>query len=116
MVGIDKSLYADDLDKPFDLHSYTSSKGGVVSLTRDLAVYWGRFGINVNSISPGMMIAKLQRKVFDKKVLSNLEARVPMKRVGDPKELIGGVVFLASDASSYVNGCNLVIDGGWVCW
>ncbi len=116
MVGIDKSLYVDDIDKSFDLHSYTSSKGGVINLTRDLAAYWGRFGINVNAISPGMMITKIQRKVFDKKVLNNLEKRIPMKRVGDPNELIGGVVFLASEASSYVNGCNLVIDGGWVCW
>lgn len=117
MVGIDKSLYVDDLDsKSFDLHSYTSSKGAVINLTRDLAVYWGRFNINVNTISPGMMVTKLQRKLFDKKVISKLEKRIPMKRVGDPSELIGGVVFLSSDASNYVNGHNMVVDGGWVCW
>ncbi len=116
IVGIDKSLYVDDLEKTFDLHSYTSSKGAVINLTKDLAVYWGRFGINVNAISPGMMVTKLQRKTFDKEVISKLEKRVPMKRVGAPSELIGAVVFLASDASNYVNGHNLVIDGGWVCW
>ncbi len=116
MVGIDKSLYVDDLDKDFDLHSYTSSKGGVINLTRDLAAYWGRFGVNVNAISPGMIVTELQRKIFNKEVLKKLENRIPMKRVGAPEELVGAVVFLSSEASSYVNGCNLVVDGGWVCW
>jgi len=116
MLGIDKSLYVDDLEKTFDLHSYTSSKGAVINLTKDLAVYWGSYGINVNAISPGMMVTKIQRQIFDATVISKLEARIPMKRVGDPSELVGGVVFLASDASNYVNGHNLVIDGGWVCW
>jgi len=116
MVGIDKSLYVDNMNKSFDLHSYTASKGGVINLTRDLANYWGRFGINVNAISPGMMVTKLQRKLFDKEVLKKLEKRIPMNRVGDPSELVGAAVFLSSEASSYVNGCNLVVDGGWVCW
>lgn len=116
ILGIDKTLYIDDINKTCDLHSYTASKGGVINLTRDLAVYWARFGINVNAITPGHVFTREQQKRFDKKVYSKIEARLPIKRVGDPAELIGGLVFLASDASNYVIGHNLVIDGGWVCW
>jgi NAD(P)-dependent dehydrogenase (short-subunit alcohol dehydrogenase family) len=116
MFGIDKSLYVDDLDISFDLHSYTSSKGAVINLTRDLACYWGRFNINVNAISPGMILTEVQKQVFEQKVIKKLSDRTPMKRTADPSELIGGLVFLASDASGFVNGHNLVIDGGWACW
>ncbi len=116
MLGIDKSLYVDDIDKSCDLHSYTSSKGAVINLTKDLAVYWGRFNINVNAISPGMMLTEVQKKVFDKNVVDKITSRVPMKRTGDPSELIGALIFLSSEASNYVNGHNLVVDGGWVCW
>lgn len=116
MLGIDKSLYVNDLDNLFDLHSYTSSKGAVINLTRDLACYWGRFNINVNAISPGMLLTKIQKEIFDQNVLKKLSDRTPMKRTADPQELIGGLIFLASDASGFVNGHNLVIDGGWSCW
>lgn len=116
IVGIDKSLYVDDIEKSFDLHAYTSSKGAVINLTKDLAAYWGRFGINVNAISPGMMATKEHRKNMGEKVFTNLESRIPMKRMGDPSEVVGSAVFLASEASSYINGANIVVDGGWTCW
>ncbi len=116
MLGIDKSLYLDDINESFDLCSYTSSKGAVINLTRDLAANWGRDGLNVNSISPGTMGTKEHREVFNEKVFSKLKNRTPLKRIGNPSEIIGSVVFLASEASSYVNGANIVVDGGWMCW
>jgi NAD(P)-dependent dehydrogenase (short-subunit alcohol dehydrogenase family) len=116
MSGVDKSLYLNDINESFDIHSYTSSKGAVINLTRDLAVYWGRFGINVNSISPGTMMTEEHVEFFNRQVLSKIKDRTPLKRIGNPTEIIGSVIFLASEASSYVNGANIVVDGGWTCW
>jgi len=121
MVGINKSIYTDDMDNQSDVYSFTSSKAAVINLTRDLAVHWGRFNININAISPGMMMTKIieekiDSKDYDKNIISRIESKIPMGRLAGPSELIGGVVYLASDASSYVNGHNLVIDGGWVSW
>ena len=121
MVGVNKSIYTDDVEDQSDVYSFTSSKAAVINLTRDLAVHWGRFNINVNAISPGMMMTKIiQEKIdnedYDKNIISRMETKIPMGRLADPSELIGGIVYLASNASSYVNGHNLVIDGGWVVW
>jgi len=92
--------------------AYHALKGGVVHLTRHLAVYWARDGVRVNCLSPGPFPspeapAEMVRRLCD---------RSPMKRMGLPHELKGAVVFLASDASSYMTGQNLVIDGGWTAW
>ena len=120
IVGQDKQIYTDDIDNNLDVYAFTSSKGAVINLTRDLAAHWGSFNINVNSISPGMMMTgnikkNINKGNYDENIISRLESRIPLKRLGEPSELIGGVIFLASDASNYVNGHNLVIDGGWVC-
>lgn len=121
MVGIDKSVYTDDVDNNHDAYSFTSSKAAVINLTKDLAVHWGRYNINVNAISPGMvMTSNIKKNInngnYDKNIIKRIESRIPMKRLSKPDELIGGVIYLSSDASSYVNGHNLVIDGGWTCW
>ena len=92
--------------------AYHTLKGGIVQMTRHLAVYWARHGVRVNCLSPGpfpspSVPADLVRRLCE---------RSPMKRMGLPHELKGAVVFLASDASRYMTGQNLVIDGGWTAW
>ncbi|MCO6457773.1 MAG: SDR family oxidoreductase [Pirellulaceae bacterium] len=93
--------------------AYHALKGGIVHLTRHLAVYWAREGVRVNCLSPGPFPDS--SRVPDG-LVPRLVARSPMGRMGVPEELKGAVVFLASDASSYMTGQNLVIDGGWTAW
>ena len=90
---------------------YSASKAGVIGLTRHLAAYWAESGVRVNSISPGG-IESGQNSQF----ISKYSQRVPMNRMGRSEEIVGAVLYLASDASSYVTGHNLVIDGGLSCW
>jgi NAD(P)-dependent dehydrogenase (short-subunit alcohol dehydrogenase family) len=92
--------------------AYHALKGGVLSMTRHLAVYWAPDGVRVNCLSPGPFPAPN----VSPKMVQRLSAKSPMKRMGRPHELKGAVVFLASDASSYVTGANLVVDGGWMAW
>lgn len=90
---------------------YSASKAGVLGLTRYLATYWAEKGIRVNSITPGGVFRGHQDPF-----LANYCARVPMARMADQDELRGAVIYLASDASSYVTGHNLLVDGGWTAW
>ncbi len=92
--------------------AYHTLKGGILHLTRHLAVYWADDGVRVNSLSPGPFPADSVAR----NLVSNLEEHSPMRRMGRPDELKGAVVFLASDASSYMTGQNLIIDGGWTAW
>lgn len=95
--------------------SYHAAKGGILQMTRYLAVYWAEFGIRVNSISPGSFPKGTLRR-DNPEFLARLEEKIPLKRVGRPAELKGAVALLASDAGSYITGSNLVIDGGWTAW
>ena len=91
--------------------AYSVSKAGVIALTMYLATYWGKTGIRVNSITPG--------GIFDNHsdpFLSRFKVLNPMGRMGDKEELAGALVYLSSDASSYVTGHNLAVDGGWTAW
>ena len=81
-------------------------------MTRHLAVYWASKGVRVNSLSPGPFPGLSAPKA----TVQRLEQKSPMKRMGQPDELKGAIVFLASPASSYMTGQNLVIDGGWTAW
>jgi len=92
--------------------AYQTVKGGIIQLARHLAVYWARDGVRVNCLSPGPFPSPRANP----KLVKRLEQKSPMKRMGRPGELKGAVVFLASDASSYVTGQNLVVDGGWTAW
>lgn len=90
---------------------YSASKAAVNGLTSYLSTYWADSGIRVNSLTPGG-IASGQNKTFDDKY-SN---RVPLGRMGQASELVGALIYLASDASSYVTGQNLIVDGGLSAW
>lgn len=90
---------------------YSASKAGVIGLTRYLATYWAGKGIRVNSITPGGAESG-QNEAFK----SKYAARVPMGRMAQPHEMVGALVYLASDASRYVTGQNLVVDGGLSAW
>lgn len=93
--------------------AYHALKGGVIHMTRHLAVYWAKDRVRVNCLSPGAFPnpAKVPEGLVDR-----LTPKCPMARMGLPHELKGAVAFLASEASSYMTGQNLVIDGGWTAW
>jgi NAD(P)-dependent dehydrogenase (short-subunit alcohol dehydrogenase family) len=92
--------------------SYAASKGGVVNLTRELASQWATRGVRVNTLAPGWFPSEMTAPMFDERGLRFIERTVPMKRAGREDELDGPIVFLASDASSYMTGQTLVVDGG----
>lgn len=91
--------------------AYSISKAGVLALTRYLATYWADFGIRVNAISPAGVY-----KNQEKKFIEQLVQRIPLGRMAYPEELKGPIVFLASDASSFMTGANLIVDGGRTIW
>ncbi len=111
VVGRDRRVYADTdmLGQPVD---YAAAKGGVIAMTRDLAGYLGPMGVNVNAISPGGFARGQHRKFVE-----GYADRTPLGRMGrEPDDMQGAVLFLASPASSYVHGHNLVVDGGFSTW
>jgi NAD(P)-dependent dehydrogenase (short-subunit alcohol dehydrogenase family) len=95
--------------------SYSASKGGLVHLTRELAVQWARKGVRVNAIAPGWFPSEMTAAMFkDERAIKWLRSRTPMGRTGEEHELDGVLLFLASDASSFVTGQVIAVDGGWV--
>lgn len=102
---------------PQEHTAYNSAKAAVIMVTKSLAVEWAEFGIRVNAIAPGYMLTPPVQKLReeDPDRWSGWMSRVPLRRVGVPEDLLGAVVYLSSDASSYMTGATLVVDGGYTC-
>jgi len=114
ILGPDQSIYEGSqyLDRKINTPAvYSASKAAVLGLSRYLATYWAKDKIRVNTIIPGG-VESGQNSEFVKKY----SARVPMGRMANPDEIVGAVIFLSSEASSYITGQNIIIDGGLESW
>jgi len=94
---------------------YNTSKGAVISMTRDLATSWARHGINVNAIAPGWFPTKMSGGLIEQSEDRMLQG-IPLHRFGNPEDIKGVILFLASPAGAYVTGQTLVVDGGATAW
>jgi gluconate 5-dehydrogenase len=94
---------------------YCVAKGGVVQMTRALAIEWAKYNIQVNALCPGYVMTAMNERTLttNQSVYDHIIGKTPMRRLGQVDELVGAAVFLASDASSYMTGQTLVVDGGW---
>jgi NAD(P)-dependent dehydrogenase (short-subunit alcohol dehydrogenase family) len=95
--------------------AYSTSKGGVVNLTRQLAVDYGRHGILINAVAPGKIMTGSPEQA-NPDLTAYAQSRTPFSRLGRPDDVAGAVAFLASDDSLYISGTNLLVDGGWMAY
>lgn len=106
LIGPDFTIYeGTEMTMPA---AYSAIKGGLNNLTRYLASYYGKYQVRINTISPGGIYDN-QHEAF----VNNYNNKVPLKRMGTPKDIVFAVIYLLSDESSYVTGHNLIVDGGW---
>jgi len=109
VVATDFSIYENtEMTMPV---AYSAIKGGIIALTKYIATYYGKYNVRANIISPG--------GIFDNQPTAFVEKyskKTPLGRMGRPEDIVGTVIYLASDASSYITGQNLMVDGGWTTW
>ena len=113
LLGQDLSVY--EKTSMTENMVYSIIKGGLVNLTRQMASYYGKFGIRVNSICAGGLKGHVANssKFQEKQFVKNYKKKVPLKRLGSPEEVAYVITFIASDAASYITGSNILVDGGW---
>lgn len=112
------SISAEYCQSGIEQCAYHACKGGVNMLTRGLALEWVEYGITVNALSPGFIRTQLVNRLFEANP-GSLEIALndtPMRRLGEPEELVGAALFLSSDATSFMTGQNVIVDGGYVSW
>jgi NAD(P)-dependent dehydrogenase (short-subunit alcohol dehydrogenase family) len=97
--------------------AYASSKGAVTQLTKVLAIEWAPYNVTVNCLGPTYFETEMTRPLYeDPERKAFIESRTPMGRWGQPEELAGAIIFLASDAARFVTGQTIFVDGGWLAW
>jgi len=106
------------VNKPQPQAHYNASKAGVIMLTKSLAAEWAKYNINVNSVSPGYTLTPLVENLLKQKpkYAEIWKSLIPMGRLARPEDIVGAVIFLSSDASSYITGHDLAVDGGYTIW
>ena len=115
-VGPDQRIYEGSfygdmggtINTPF---VYSATKGAIIAMTKYLATYWGPSGVRTNTLTPGGVYSG-QNEIFQKKY----SEKVPLGRMAEAEDMVGAMLFLASEASSYINGQNIIVDGGWTVW
>jgi NAD(P)-dependent dehydrogenase (short-subunit alcohol dehydrogenase family) len=111
------SIYATIASSIYRLSAYTASKAGLLNLTRQLAVEWAAYGILVNALAPGWIPTEATEGGIAKgSNRERMEKSTPLGRLGRPEEIRGAIIYLASEASSYVTGSMLAVDGGYQAW
>jgi len=106
------------VNKPQPQVHYNVSKAGVIMLTKSLAAEWAKYNVNVNSVSPGYTLTPLVRDLLKNQpeYAEYWKNLTPLGRFAEPADIVGAVIFLASEAANYITGHDLVVDGGYSIW